>query len=169
MEVLDLIKGFGLELSEDQEKQIKQSIGKEFVLKSDFNTKVSNLKKAESKIEELEKRDFASIEHDRDEYKAKYETLQKEKEDSVKKEKFFESLGDCKDKDYLLFKAGGIDKLELDEKGNIKDIDTLTSTLKESNPEYFEKTPFVVSKTDGPNTEVADDKQKANDALRQLV
>lgn len=168
MEVLDLIKGFGFELTEDQEKQVRQSIGKEFVLKSDFNIKVSNLKKAESKIEELEKRDFASIEHDRDDYKTKYEALQKEKNDSAKKEKFFESLGECKDKEYILFKAGGIDKIELDEKGNIKDIDTLTSSLKEANPEYFEKAPFVVSRTDGPSTDVADDRQKANDALRNL-
>ena len=168
MEVLELIKEFGLELTDDQEKQVRQSIGKEFVLKSDFNTKASNLRQAENRIAELEKRDFASIEQDRDDYKTKYEALQKEKEDSAKKEKFFESLGECKDKEYILFKAGWIDKIELDEKGNIKDIDILTSSLKESNPEYFEKTPFVVSKTDGPNTEVADDRQKANDALREL-
>ena len=169
MEVLDIIKGFGLELTDEQEKQIKQSIGKEFVLKSDFNTKINNLKLAEEKVKELEKRDFSSIEKERDDYKTKFETLQKEKDDSVKKNKFFEALGDCKDKEYILFKAGGLDKLEIDDHGSIKDIETITSSLKEENPMDFERTPFVVSKTDGPNIDVSDEKQKANEALRNLV
>lgn len=169
MEALNIIKGFGFELTEEQESQIKKSIGNEFVSKSSFNVKNEDLRLASKKIEELEGRDFATIESERDDYKGKYESLEKEKTDSAKKSKFFESLGECKDKEYILYQVGGVDKLELDDKGEIKEVETLKSTLKESNPSYFEKVPFVVSKTDGPNKEVADDKEKANDALRQLV
>lgn len=169
MELLEVIKGFGFELTEEQEGQIKKSVGKEYVLRSDFNAKNTELKTANGKIAELEKRDFASIEADRDDYKGKYEGLLKEKNDAEKKMKFFEKLGDdVKEKDYLLYKYGGLDKLETDEKGEIKDLDNIVKTLKEENPSYFEKAPFVASKTDGPDNSAAADNEKANAALRAI-
>lgn len=169
MEVVDLIKGFGLELSEEQETQIKQSIGKEYVLRSDFNNKAAELKTANGKIKDLEKRDFSSIESERDDYKGKYDGLIKEKSDETKKAKFFEKLGDAKDKDYLLYKFGGLDKLEADDKGEIKDLDTIVKTIQTENPTYFEKTPFVVSKTDGPDNNASSETESANTALKNLI
>ncbi len=96
MEVIEVIKGFGLELTEEQESQIKKAVGKEYVLRSDFNSKNNELKNANTKIKELESRDFSSLEADRDDYKTKYEGLLKEKNDNEKKDKFFSKVEDCK-------------------------------------------------------------------------
>ena len=60
-----------------------------------------------------EKRDFASIEPERDDYKGKYEGLQKEKDDNTKKEKFFSKLEGCRDKDYVLYNIDGADQAEI--------------------------------------------------------
>lgn len=169
MEVIEVIKGFGLELTEEQESQIKKAVGKEYVLRSDFNSKNNELKNANAKIKDLEGRDFSALETDRDDYKNKYEGLLKEKKDNEKKEKFFGKLDDCNDKDYLLYKLGGVDALELDDKNEIKDIDNILKSAREDYPSCFGKTaPFVVSKTDGPNQNVANQKEKANTALRSL-
>lgn len=169
MEVIEVIKGFGLELTEEQESQIKKAVGKEYVLRSDFNSKNNELKNANTKIKELESRDFSSLEADRDDYKTKYEDLLKEKNDNEKKDKFFSKVEDCKDKDYLLYKIGGVDALELDDKGEIKDVDNILKSAREEYPSCFGKTaPFVVSKTDGPNQNVANQKEQANTAFRSL-
>lgn len=169
MELLDLIKGFGITLTEEQETKLKQAVGKEYVLRTDYNAKNQKVKDLEKEKSELEKRDFSSIESERDDYKGKYESLQKEKDDNTKKEKFFSKLEDCRDKDYVLYKMGGVEKLEFDDKQEIKDIDSLVKTAKESYPSYFGKAaPFVVSKTDGPNQNVSDQKDQANAAFRSL-
>lgn len=169
MEVIEVIKGFGLELTEEQESQIKKAVGKEYVLRSDFNSKNNELKNANTKIKELESRDSSSLEADRDDYKTKYEGLLKEKNDNEKKDKFFSKVEDCKDKDYLLYKIGGVDALELDDKGEIKDVDNILKSAREEYPSCFGKTaPFVVSKTDGPNQNVTDQKEQANTAIRSL-
>lgn len=62
------------------------------------------------------------------------------------------------------------DKLELDDKQEIKDIDNLVKTAKESYPSYFGKAaPFVVFQDrDGPNQNTADQKDQANAAFRSL-
>lgn len=169
MELLDLIKDFGITLTEEQETKLKQAVGKEYVLRSDYNVKNQKVKDLEKEKSELEKRDFASIESECDDYKGKYEGLQKEKDDNTKKEKFFSKLEGCRDKDYVLYKLGGVDKLELDDKQEIKDIDNLVKTAKESYPSYFGKAaPFVVSRSDGPNQNTADQKDQANAAFRSL-
>ena len=169
MSLIDDIKEMGVELTSEQESGITAYIGKHFVSKSDYNAKTTQLKDANGRIQELEKRDFASIEQDRDNWKQKYEGLEKANTDRSKKEKFFAALGDdCKDKDYLLYKYGGVDKLEMDDKQNIKDADNIIKQLKEDNPTYFGKTPFVVSSTSGSQTEPTKGTDKANQALSEM-
>ncbi|MFR6488720.1 MAG: hypothetical protein ACLUQK_14650 [Clostridium sp.] len=57
----------------------------------------------------------------------------------------------------------------MDDKQEIKDIDNLVKTAKESYPSYFGKAaPFVVSRSDGPNQNTADQKDQANAAFRSL-
>lgn len=169
MSLIDDIKEMGVELTSEQESGITAYIGKHFVSKSDYNAKTTQLKDANGRIQELEKRDFASIEQDRDNWKQKYEGLEKANTDRSKKEKFFAALGDdCKDKDYLLYKYGGVDKLEMDDKQNIKDAENIIKQLKEDNPTYFGKTPFVVSSTSGSQTEPTKGTDKANQALREM-
>lgn len=169
MSLIDDIKEMGVELTSEQESGITAYIGKHFVSKSDYNAKTTQLKDANGRIQELEKRDFASIEQDRDSWKQKYEGLEKANTDRSKKEKFFAALGDdCKDKDYLLYKYGGVDKLEMDDKQNIKDAESIIKQLKEDNPTYFGKTPFVVSSTSGSQTEPTKGTDKANQVLREM-
>ncbi|WP_415967172.1 hypothetical protein [Faecalitalea cylindroides] len=169
MSLIDDIKEMGVELTSEQESGITAYIGKHFVSKSDYNAKSTQLKEANGKIADLEKRDFASIEQDRDEWKQKFEGLQKDNLNKSKKEKFYALLGDdCKDKDYMLYKYGGVDKLELDDKENIKDADNIIKSLKENNSNYFGKTPFVVSSTAGSQTEPTKGTDKANQALRGI-
>ena len=169
MSLIDDIKELGIDVSEDQEKLLTDYIGKNFVSRTDYRSKNERVKTLEKENGELKARDFASIETERDDWKQKYETLEKANTDRSKKEKFFSVLGDdCKDKDYLLYKLGGVDKIELDVKGEIKDSDNMMKKLKEDNPTYFGKTPFVVSTTAGSQTEPADGKEKANEAFRSL-
>ncbi|MFR6488719.1 MAG: hypothetical protein ACLUQK_14645 [Clostridium sp.] len=92
MELLDLIKDFGITLTEEQETKLKQAVGKEYVLRSDYNVKNQKVKDLEKEKSELEKRDFASIESERDYYKGKYEGLQKEKDDNTKRKNSSASL-----------------------------------------------------------------------------
>lgn len=169
MKVVDLIKSFGFELSEDQEKQIKKSVGDDYVPRSEFNTKNAELKTANERLETLEKKDFATLESDRDKYKNDYETLLQEKTNEIKKSKFFEALGDCKDKDYVLYKLGGLEKVELDDKQELKNCDDLVNQAKELVPDYFGKAPRIVSATSGPNEDAASKADLANQALRTLV
>lgn len=168
MQVLDVIKGFGIELSEEQQSAVMKAVGDGYVLRSDYNSLKTSYKKLKGEKEQLEQRDFSAIEADRDKYKKDYEGLLKEKNDGIKKSKLFEALGDCKDKDYVLYKLGGVDSVEFDDKNELKDTEALINKAKELAPDYFGKVPFVVSKTSGPNEDVANKKEQANTALRSL-
>ncbi len=169
MKVLEVIEGFGIELSEEQRNAVMKAVGNGYVPRSDYNTLKTSYKKLEGEKEQLEQRDFSSIEADRDKYKNDYEKLLKEKNDGIKKAKLFEALGECKDKDYVLYKLGGVDSVEFDDKNELKDTDAVINRAKELAPDYFGKVPFVVSKTSGPNENVANKKEQANAALRSLL
>lgn len=129
MKVLEVMQGFGFELSENEKDQIKRCVGKEFVLRSDFNHKVYEMK---MKIKELEEKN-KSLCH----YRNQYEDLLNEKMKCIKKQKFYELLEDAKEKDYLLYKYGGIEKLEFDDEGEIKNKKELLDKMKKENPDYF--------------------------------
>lgn len=78
-------------------------------------------------------------------------------------------MGECKDKDYVLYKLGGVEAVEFDDKNELKDTEAVINKAKELAPNYFGKVPYVVSKTNGPNENVTDQKEKANAALRSLL
>lgn len=169
MKVLEVIESFGIELSEEQKNAVKKAVGDDYVPRSDYsalNTKNKELKRAK---EELEKRDFSAIETERNQYKEDYETLLKEKNDGIKKSKLFEALGECKDKDYILYKLGGIDQIKLNAKNELEDAETLVNRAKELAPDYFGKVPFVVSATAGQNEDAVNKKEAANMALRSFA
>ena len=168
MKVLEVIKGFGIELNEEQQSAVMKAVGEGYVLRSDYNTLKTNYKNLKGDKAQLALRDFSSIEADRDKYKGDYEKLLKEKNDGIKKSKLFEALGECKDKDYILYKLGGVDSVEFDDQNEIKDAEALINRAKELAPDYFGTVPFVVSKTSGPNENVANQKEKANAAFRSL-
>ncbi len=169
MKVLEVIKGFGIELNEEQQSAVMKAVGEGYVLRSDYNSLNTNYKKLKGEKEQLEQRDFSAIEADRDKYKDDYEKLLKEKNDGIKKSKLFEALGECKDKDYVLYKLGGVEAVEFDDKNELKDTEAVINKAKELAPNYFGKVPYVVSKTNGPNENVTDQKEKANAALRSLL
>lgn len=171
MSIKEDLQAIGIELTDEQESGLKSYIGKHYVTRSDFNVKNNRVKELETEVSTLNARDFSTVERDRDDWKKKYETLKKENTDNMKKSKFFKALGDdCKDKEYMLYKYGGVDKLELDDKNEIKDLDNVVKSLKDSNASYFGKTPYVVQSTAGSaNTEPLSSTSKANDALRTLL
>lgn len=137
MNVIKLLNELGLELSSEQEFQIKQSIGRDFVPRSDFKAKVSLVKSLKAKIADLEQRDFAAVESACNSYKVRCEALERELSDSVKKNKFFAALGNCRDKEYMLYKLGGLDQIRIDETGELKDIENAVQKLKDENPMFF--------------------------------
>lgn len=169
MKVLEVIESFGIELSEEQQSAIKKAVGDDYVPRSDYSTLNAKNKELKREKKELEERDFSAIETERDNYKKDYEKLLKEKTDGIKKSKLFEALGECKDKDYVLYKLGGVDQIKLNTKNELEDVETLVNKAKELAPDYFGKVPFVVSTTSGQNEQAANKKEAANMALRSMM
>lgn len=77
-----------------------------------------------------------------DTYKAEAEKAKAEQANIVKSYAAKDALtkAGAKDTDYMLYKLGGLDKLEVDKDGNIKDFDSQVKQLQESNPDYFNAT-----------------------------
>lgn len=77
-----------------------------------------------------------------DTYKAEAETAKTAQANIVKSYAAKDALtkAGAKDTDYMLYKLGGLDKLEVDKDGNIKDFDSQIKQLQESNPDYFNTT-----------------------------
>lgn len=77
-----------------------------------------------------------------DTYKAEAETAKTAQANIVKSYAAKDALtkAGAKDTDYMLYKMGGLDKLEVDKDGNIKDFDSQIKQLQESNPDYFNTT-----------------------------
>lgn len=77
-----------------------------------------------------------------DTYKTEAETAKAAQANIVKSYAAKDALtkAGAKDTDYMLYKMGGLDKLEVDKDGNIKDFDSQIKQLQESNPDYFNTT-----------------------------
>lgn len=95
----------------------------------------------ESKIAELE-----AAKGNDDEANTKLEELQKQLDEAnnknvtmTKQQKLSSALraAGATDVDYVTYKLGGVDKVELDEDGNIKDWDKTLSGVQEAMPKYF--------------------------------
>lgn len=83
-----------------------------------------------------------------DTYKTEAETAKAAQANIVKSYAAKDALtkAGAKDTDYMLYKMGGLDKLEVDKDGNIKDFDSQIKQLQESNPDYFNTTDLNADK-----------------------
>jgi hypothetical protein len=90
-----------------------------------------------------------------DDYKQQAEAAQAERVSLEKTYSVKEALtkAGAKDVDYAIFKLGGVDKLELNEDGTVKDLDNKVKELQESMPDYFDK-----AEEQKPEDDKADDK-----------
>ena len=122
-------------------KEINSEFPKNAVPKSEFNSVNEQLKTANSTIKDLEKSN-----KDNEDLQAKikgYETeIENLKADSLLKSKEFalrEKLTKIgvTDADYLIYKHGGIDKFNFDDKGTPIGVEEAVSVYKESMPYIF--------------------------------
>lgn len=119
-------------------KEIDAEFPKNAVPKTDFNSKVEELKTANETLNTLQKdnKDVEALQNTITEYKGKVETLETERAAERKTYALKEALTKegVSDVDYMLFKLG---EVETDKDGNIVDLDNKVKALKESNPTFF--------------------------------
>lgn len=119
-------------------KELNTEMPKNYVPKSEFNSKNDELKEANKTIDCLKKTntDNEELQKSIDDYKAKAEKAQAELAQTKKDTAIESALRDAgvKDIDYMLYKLG---EVETDKDGNIVDLDNKVKALKESNPTFF--------------------------------
>lgn len=123
---------------EEAQKEISTEFPKNAVPKSEFNTKIDDLKKANETIDTLQKenKDVETLQTTINDYKTQIEQLEFERAEERKTYAIKEALqgAGASDVDYMMFKLG---EVEVDEEGNIKDLENKVKELQESNPSFF--------------------------------
>jgi len=119
-------------------KELNTEMPKNYVPKSEFNSKNDELKEANKTIDGLKKAntDNEELQKSIDDYKAKAEQAQAELAQTKKDTAIESALRDAgvTDVDYMRFKLG---EVEVDKEGNIVDLDNKVKDLKEANPTFF--------------------------------
>ncbi|MGR8822487.1 phage scaffolding protein [Leuconostoc citreum] len=106
--------------------------------KSELEAKITELEEKGGSNEDSEAK-IAELQSQLDEAKGDYTNLNKQQ----KLEAALRKAG-AKDVDYVGYKLGGIDKVELDDEGNIANWDNTLSSIKEQMPKYFNDTQPIV-------------------------
>lgn len=124
---------------EAAENEINAEANKHVIPKEQYNNKVNELKQANETLDTLknEHKDVEALQTTLSQHEETIEELQKQNADQAKKYQLEIALKDAggKDLDYLQFKLGDV---ELDDDGNIKDLDNKLKSLKEDHPSFFE-------------------------------
>lgn len=148
MNIIQILKANGV--SGDNlsiiESEIKQEIGKSFVDKEQYNSKVAELKTATSEIEKLKttseelttmKKKLTDKETEFAEFKS---DIEKQKTINVKKQALIKALAAEKanpDAVELLLQAFDLDKITINDKGEIDKVADVIKPIKESKPSLF--------------------------------
>ena len=123
---------------EEAKKEITTEFPKNAVPKSEFNAKIDDLKTANDTINTLqqENKDVETLQTTINEYKDQITTLEAERADERKTYAVKEALQSAgvSDVEYMMFKLG---EVEVDEEGNIKDLENKVKELQEANPTFF--------------------------------
>lgn len=123
---------------EEAQKEISTEFPKNAVPKSEFNTKIDDLKVANETIDTLQKenKDVETLQTTINDYKTQIEELETERAEERKTYAVKEALqgAGVSDVDYMMFKLG---EVEVDEEGNIKDLENKVKELQEANPTFF--------------------------------
>ncbi len=124
---------------EAAETEINAEANKHVIPKDQYNNKVNELKQANDTLDTLKKdhEGIDALQTTIKEHEETIEELQKQNADQAKKYQLEIALKDAggTDLEYLQFKLGDV---ELDEDGNIKDLDNKLKSLKEDHPSFFE-------------------------------
>lgn len=127
-----------------------KELPKNYITKEVFNQKNDDLKEANLLVENLKKdnADVEGLQKQIEDYEGKIESLQTERLEERKTYTLKEKLKEAgaKDIDYMMFKLG---EVEVDEDGNIKDLDNRIKSLQEENSTHFD---------------IADDVEQTDDA-----
>lgn len=120
---------------------INTEFPKNAVPKDKYNDISGELKTANATIKDLKKNN-ADNETLQNTIKTHETTIATLKAESVKREKEYSVKGALEkagatDIDYLLYKLGGVDKLEVDSEGKIKDLDNKIKDLQATNATFF--------------------------------
>ncbi|WP_238902677.1 MULTISPECIES: phage scaffolding protein [unclassified Clostridium] len=120
---------------------INTEFPKNAVPKDKYNDISGELKTANATIKDLKKNnsDNETLQNTIKEHETTIATL---KADSTKREKEYSVKGALEkagatDIEYLLYKLGGVDKLEVDSEGKIKDLDNKIKDLQATNATFF--------------------------------
>lgn len=123
---------------EEAQKEISTEFPKNAVPKSEFNTKIDDLKVANETIDTLQKenKDVETLQTTINDYKTQIEELETERAEERKTYAVKEALqgAGVSDVDYMMFKLG---EVEVDEEGKVKDLDNKIKELQEANPTFF--------------------------------
>lgn len=116
-------------------KSVSAEFPKHAVPKKDYNDKVAELKTANDTISDLEKEngDNADLQTKIGEYKTEIENLKKSAETTAKTFALKEQLSKqgVLDPDYLIYKAGGIEKFTFDKEGKPVGVEDAVKPYKE--------------------------------------
>ena len=119
-------------------KEIDAEFPKNAVPKTDFNSKVEELRTANETLTGLQKsnKDNEELQTKISEYETKMQQLETERAEERKTFTIKETLtkAGVADVDYMMFKLG---QLETDKDGNIIDLDNKVKSLQEANPTFF--------------------------------
>lgn len=116
-------------------KSVSTEFPKHAVPKKDYNDKVTELKTANETIADLKKdnEDNAELQKKISGYETEIGNLKKNAEDTAKTYALKESLSKAGvlDPDYLIYKAGGLDKFTFDKENNPVGVDSVVKSYKE--------------------------------------
>ena len=144
-------------------KEIDAEFPKNAVPKTDFNSKVEELKTANETLTTLQKnnKDNEELQTKISEYETKMQQLETERAEERKTFTIKEALtkAGVADVDYMMFKLG---QLETDKDGNVIDLDNKVKALQEANPTFFSTQPAgVPAGQQAPGYKVIDNKLPA--------
>ena len=124
---------------EAAETEINAEANKHVIPKEQYNNKVNELKQANETLDTLknEHKDVEALQTTLSQHEETIEKLQKTNAEQAKKYQLEIALKDAggTDVEYLQFKLGDV---ELDDDGNIKDLENKIKSLKEGHPSFFE-------------------------------
>ena len=141
-------------------KEIDAEFPKNAVPKTDFNSKVEELKTANETLTTLQKnnKDNEELQTKISEYETKMQQLETERAEERKTFTIKEALtkAGVADVDYMMFKLG---QLETDKDGNVVDLDNKVKALQEANPTFFKPAdPAQGQQPPAPGYKVIDNK-----------
>lgn len=130
-----------LELSEEVINQIMAEHDKTVqATQEKLSAAEAQLNEANATLATLKKnnKDNEELQNELKSYKERVETLEQEAKDNARKQTIKDALTAAKgtDVDYLMFKLGD---LEVDDEGNVKDLENKIKDLKASLPTFFEQ------------------------------